>query len=440
MAGLVLQTIAEKVDVGRVGEFESLHSQIKAMPKSQLVDFFRLVQSSLPRPWKTSSYFAYAANSELSGYPAGTKSYVHRARKLKEACYFATCYADQLVLIDPFSGVLEKLDSREIDSEFISDFSFFLGMLIMIDPIIDKRIVTFTDSVGKSYCANCFYKLLSESDKRIPNVERLKRTTDAFLRNAEVRLISIDKENHECTVLIEGPSEFFGDEPIEITFPKRGLILTDKSIGKLIPKQKLIDLEILYPFSRYSVVDISTKEKIANKYGINRNFVSSREISLLKRMFGHKQFFSSNFESDALVLMADSLSDLVSLREQEWHHFERFRNAFHACADVPDRFDLEEVYRETVIPAITNIRRIIEKSKSASGKEIIKSSGIAVFAVTSAVMTAGLSTLLSATAGILGGGHFVKSMIPAVHDYLKVPEEAKDSEFYYAWKLKNVGK
>ena len=440
MPGLVLETIAEKVDVGELGEFESLRSQINAMSHSQLIDLFHRVQSSLPRPRKTDSHFAYAANSELSGFLAGITSYNERARKRKEACYFATSYADQLVLIDPFHHRLDGLNTEHIDEDFISDFSFFLSMLIMMDPIIDKNIVTFTKSVGPTYCSKCFYRLLRESDEDLPGLDFLKRNTDDIIRKSKVRLISIDKDNKRCIAITEGPPDIFGDDPIEIHFQKRGRIFTNKNIGKFISKEKPESLGILYPFSRYSIQDFSTKERVHGQYGINRSFVNSREISLLKKMFGDEKLFASNFELDAPILMANSLSDLVSMREQEWHHFEKFRNALHTCSELSDKFDAEEVYRETVIPEMINIERIIERNKISSGKELIRNSGIALLSITAAVMTAGLSTLLSAAAGVIGAGHFAKSMVPAVHDYLSIPEEARDSKFYYAWKLKNVRK
>ena len=123
MASPVLSTIAEKLDVGKIGEFDTIISQMNAMPRKEIVEFFQRIQANLPRARKSNSHFSYAANSELSGFPAGNPTYENRSERLKQACYFAACYADQLVLIDPFARVLKTLEIREIDSTFIFEFS-----------------------------------------------------------------------------------------------------------------------------------------------------------------------------------------------------------------------------------------------------------------------------------------------------------------------------
>lgn len=433
MAGSVLKAIAEKIDVGKVGEFESLHTQMKALSREQVLEFFLRVQSQLPRARRSDSYFSYAANAELSGFSVGYPTLKNRTEKLKQVCYFAATYADQLVLWDPFSRVLKNINTTKINSKFVSEFSFFLSNLIMMDPLMEKGIITFADAAGDFYCADCLHKLIKESDPRALN---MKNSMDVLLREAQVRLVSIDSTNQECIALIEGPADIFGEAPHEVAFRKQGRLLTNKDVGKIISRRKLEKLGILFPYFKHSTIDAVTKANISKRFGINRNFASSSEISLLKRTFGEKHLSSSSFESDAPILMANSLHDLILLRENEWHHFEKFRNALHATTDDLMGADLERIYRETVIPEMINIERIIEKNRRVSGKEIIKSSGVAVITLTTTVMTAGLSTLLSAAAGVLGGGHFVKRMIPALHDYINVPDEAKDSQFYYAWKIK----
>jgi hypothetical protein len=437
MPSTVLKAIAEKIDIGKVGEFDSLHTQIKKMSTPNLIEFFKLVQSKLPRTRHSKSRFSYSANSELSGFPVGNPSFTNRAEKLKQACYFAAIYADQLVLIDPFSGILKNIDSREIDPEFVLEFSFFLSILIMMDPLLENGIITFSNAEGELYCADCFYELIRESDKGFEGIDFIRNSDKLLLNEAQVRLLEINNENRTYRVRIEGPSDLIGDQPYELEVLKQGRILTKKDIGNLISPRKLKHLGVLYSYSAYSFRDIATKENISTNFGINRNFASSAEISLLKRTFGENQLLSSSFESNAPILMANSLQDLISMRENEWHHFENFRNTLHTITDDIGSGTVEGVYRDTLISEMIKIERIIEKSRRVSGREIIKGSGVAVFAITSSVMTAGLSTLISAAAGVLGGGHFVKEMIPALHDYLKVPEEAKDSQYYYAWKLKN---
>ncbi len=319
MASPVLKAIAETINVSQVGEFDTIYSQVGKLSPNEIIDFLQLVQSNLPRARKSNSYFSYAANSELSGYPTGYPSFNSRAANLKQACYFAACYADQLVLLDPFSRVLKGIQVERIDSDFIYEFSFFISILIMMDPLLENGIITFSHAVGENVCPDCFYKLLNASDDKIPNVELIKSSNEALTNEAHIRLVSIDSSNQECIARIEGPSDIFGDEPKEIVFKKQGRILTKKDIGKFISPKKINSLGILYSYSRYSIQDASSKARIYQKYGINRNFASSSEISLLKRAFGETQLVSSNFESDAPILMADSLGDLISLRENEWH-------------------------------------------------------------------------------------------------------------------------
>lgn len=278
MAGAVLQAIAEKIDVGKIGDLESLQAQVKTMSRVEVVDFFQKIQLELPRAQSSNSYFAYVASHELSGFPAGVISLAQRAKKLKQACYFAACYADQLVLMDPFVDMLDGLNEAKINSKFISDFSFFIFMLIMMDPLIESGIVTFARGKGEVYCADCFHKLVSASDNSIPNLEIVKRVTDKLVHAAKVRLVSIDGNSRKCTALVEGPSEFFGDEPYELVFPKQGRILTNKDVGRLISPDKIRSLQLLHTHSQYSALDISTRADISENYGISRSFVSSGEI------------------------------------------------------------------------------------------------------------------------------------------------------------------
>jgi hypothetical protein len=97
---------------------------------------------------------------------------------------------------------------------------------------------------------------------------------------------------------------------------------------------------------------------------------------------------------------------------------------------------LEALYREEIAPELGSIERLLEKSRKSAGKTLIENSGITVLSLSAALFSSGASTLFSGAASILGGGHFAKTMVPALRERISVPDEARDKELFFAWDLK----
>ena len=147
---------------------------------------------------------------------------------MKEACYYAATYLDQIVLFDPF--YLHDESALDIDNHFIGEFSFFVSILIMIDPLIENGVVTFSIP-SQPVCGSCMAKLLQESHE-MGSLDLSRVANDVFMQNSSITLLDIDSEKRKCRARIDGPEDFFGSTSHEIEFDKSGRILNNKEVGK----------------------------------------------------------------------------------------------------------------------------------------------------------------------------------------------------------------
>ncbi|MDX8468585.1 hypothetical protein RFM26_23045 [Mesorhizobium sp. VK23B] len=88
------------------------------------------------------------------------------------------------------------------------------------------------------------------------------------------------------------------------------------------------------------------------------------------------------------------------------------------------------------------IEKILRARHRNSNRELIDGAGKVAFHATAAATTGGISAIISVIAAALGGKHLADSLIPSLRKRFEEPDEPRESQFYYAWRMKRnlVGK
>ena len=146
-----LDEIDDVVGLSKIGDQASVVERLVRLDDDGLFEFHAALSSALPKPRAKDDAFRFVGNSELSGLPFPCASMVCRARGLNQSAFFSAAYADETILFNPFDALVSR--SRY---DYIEQLSFHICQLVLISPLIERGLVSFSDFHQHAYCEECF--------------------------------------------------------------------------------------------------------------------------------------------------------------------------------------------------------------------------------------------------------------------------------------------
>lgn len=437
-------TIFDQIDnfigLDRIGDYHSIIEAVMDSTDNDIIDFYQLASEALPSPRKDNTRFQFIADSTLSGFPHPCMSHECRLNKIKTIASFSAIYSDQTVLFNPFvdwwPSIIEE--NKPISYHFFNDVAIAINEMIMLKPLIERGIVSFTDFEFSGFCGTCLTKLIGTKTHISENADFSRAAISYLIETVDVTYEGRN-EDGGYSFLLEGNNDFIEHDASFRTLEEMPPELSSLNPDTKVPKDLIISSGFFNDESNRMLSEHVTKASISKNYGIDNTFSSSNEMNMLSLLF-RSAFKSQDFNALMPFLLSHKLNSIVEIRDEEWHHFEDFRSIFFKVINniEPGNKAAEEAYRSEILPEMIKIEKIVEKSKNESGKSLAESSTTVGLSLISSVLTSGISDIISIAAGVLGGGHFAKKMVPQLYKRLSVPEKAKDSSFYYAWKVMNL--
>jgi hypothetical protein len=128
---------------------------------------------------------------------------------------------------------------------------------------------------------------------------------------------------------------------------------------------------------------------------------------------------------------------MISVRENEWHHFENCRSHIFSILNENrnEGRDIDDIFRSEILPEMIKIERIIERVKAKANKSFLQGAIHATISIASTVLTSGMHALIPAATAAIGAGCVAKELVPSIGEKIGIPDEIKDSKMYYAWKI-----
>lgn len=417
-------------------DFEAMLERIQEVDPEELAGFAEYFSQRLPTASLDNPDFGFLGNATQSGFPSPCMASACRFNRVEEIATFSALYSDQTILFNPFDYCKYSVDMENIHQieAYYNDFCVAVSSILFLKPLIDRKIIAFSGGDYGRYCPSCFSKLIS-SDGDLDQDDGMMRFFANYINdNTNVKLEECDGDG-VFHFILSGTSDLYEHGSTYVLDYKPSMEMKKFSVGEIIPKEYLNKFGFFRETSEIFVMEYIEKNNLISKNNIKNVFSSSAEMGMVKKIFSKSTTFS-NVDMSMPFLATRELDHTLKVRENDWHHFENFRNKILDLtkAGLPGE-ELNKCYRSEVLPELIKIERIVESSRDKSSSSLVKNTAISLLSLSSAIATQGLSGAVSATVAALGAGHFAKSMVPALQDRLSVPTEIKDSSFYYAWKI-----
>lgn len=424
-----LEIIDDAIGLGDVGDASSLNDRLLTLTPEKLFELVEAVKANLPKPVSQASPYCFVGNTEMSGLPYPCSSFQCRDNAFGSAASFAAMYADEFVLFNPFFG---NIKSKKPSLGSIREISYYLTKLLSIHPLVERKIITFTDFSTYNLCRSCLNRGLSGVFTESSDIKDMYFViTKKFLD--EVQVTFDRKIGRAFEFTIKNSADYGGH--FNGGFYHDGNQLP-ASIGEFqknqtLTREQVIEIGAAAGPATFLSNDIIQTNKTASEFRIQNISTTTKQIEIMKEIFGNDNF-SRNIDLNYPFIAQNDIRDILKFRDSEWHHLHDFRkligDGVKSGDDVSLLFKDEEAKME----------KIVQKNRRLQNRNLIDGGGKTAFHAVAAAATGGISAIFGAVVAAFGGKHITDTLIPAIRERLQEPEELRDSKIYYAWKLKKA--
>lgn len=407
-----------------------------------------LLTEASSRPKRNEGIFNFSVSSSISGGVTPCSSPQCRINNSYDLASFAALYSEKIYIPNPFEHIYRRSESNfEFDNE--GQFFYFINqvigdvmILLTFRPLFKHNIFSINPQMI-SVCDDCWNKKRKKQrdiDKKI--IESREKIINKINENVTFK---IDKMG---AIVISG-TEYIGGEVLRfITIPEH-LKIYHKKRPYIFSKEEVKDLELYGYFMNSAIDDIMTQKFFMDDFNVsyltNRGIDSDIIQSLIdgKEQENRKREYSIiNGLSHELPFVQDStLEDLIDVRESEQESFRVYRDAIRMAIKDTENVDtlklVEEIKRDIIDPSLNKIELQIKNNK-----EKFKTRLRGKLRFNSLLLSGGL--FASSYLGLdpkeilaFGGMHTLKDFIADSEDKKVIPNEVKNSNYYFIWKLKN---
>lgn len=418
-----LDYIDNVVGLSNIGDQESIIERLEEIKTDRVIDFQQELANCLPRPVAKDSKYRFIANSELSGLPYPCSSFSCRGRALRQSMLFSAAYADEIVLFNPFQFLPT---AKYGNAHYFSQMAFHISEILSMSKLIDRGLITFTDFNQYSFCRNCFRKGLSAATGIAEDGDFYFMVARDIIDKSDVTYDYRSKDGYHFTIDTE--SLFYGHPRGSYTTRKKKPFMSLIKKGDHLSRDQVEEIGLSISAASFASNDIIQVNALSDRIGVSNVFMSRPQKTILREYFGTEKI-GGDIEVSYPFLARAGISEILSFRDNEWHHLHDYRQFVDTCIreskSVGDQLEGE----------FAKLKAIVDKADRQINKKLMVDGAILAANLTAAVATSGLSTLLSGILALLGSGHFATKIVPDLVEKFSESEAARDSKVFYAWRL-----
>lgn len=421
-----------------IGDSESIHEEIRKISLEKAFELNAALAKSLPAPRDAVDGFNYIADSTFSGLPFPCAGDRCRLSRVSELIGFSSIYANQVIVYNPFSFASSF---HANPARFYKELSFGIVATLAMQSLIDRGILTFVNFNRVVLCKECLSKLVNThlQGDIASRFDFFSSTYNALLETTKVELVEINSSNKKYRYRKTEICELAHDHPsywVTSRIPKNCLF---RQLPYTLTREEVIEIGAHYQESQFAANDLLMKSQGSYSYRVNMIHSSLSELAVLQRIFGTSQM-RNKFDASLPFVSTRNAKCVLTLRDQEWHHFEEFRTVvFDTISknEIEGR-ELDDLYRGEILPQMVKLEKIVREFQQKNRDMLIDNSAVSALSLLSVAMTGGVTSVVGLASALLGGGHFAKSMVPTLRKALSEPDSVRDSTFYYAWRVKKL--
>lgn len=389
--------------------------------------------------------FSFTANSSLSGgsYPCSYPDC--REKKLKELVSFASLYADEVYIQNPFEKIMLAGPESFGDAGRVEMLTGIYNYYYL-KPLIESGVIKYSRNMV-DLCTHHWESFAKPLKERLEEKERrLGDLLEAHLLERCVISFDIGKGAGPFLKvagpegLIEHGSRYlhlFGD-------------LADHFVEKYgnktpykFSKKEVLDEELLFLIINPIISDLSIQEWHTSFFGTSYLCDNSSIINIATKLNNRAYAANSSAFSKALshslpLIYGKDLSTIVNLREREGEAFSVYRDKLHGLLKPTKNWsesEVEEAFRDQLLPEINKIDKRVrdwkEKTHESLREKLIFGSGAVSVGLYAGMLPPDIGQVIAA----IGGGSAIAGALMDYNKTLKEKNEVRDSDYYFLWQM-----
>ena len=388
--------------------------------------------------------FSFTANISLSGGPHPCSYPDCRVRKLDELVAFATLYADEIYIDNPFETIM-LAGQDNIHPSIREEVSSAVIQYLYLKPLIEAGVIKYAQKELR-FCRNHLHSLAEPLISAIAEKEDRLIETLASVFLAECK-ISLDvREGAGPYFLIEGTERLVehGSKYLHLRGQVPDFVeeLMSGELPHVFSRNEIEDHCLLSLVVDPIAADLATMEWHSTFFGTS--YLLDNNLQAWAALQNGDDKYRANsaalskaFEHTLPAVYSNDLEALMSLREAEGEAFSVYRDKLHGALKESKGWEPEKVasiFLEEVLPEINRIdhrvRNWRERTKQRIKDKVLFGAGTAVVGLYAGTISPNAGAVLAA----LGGYTAVSETLQEANKLLREPEEARESEYYFLWK------
>jgi hypothetical protein len=394
---------------------------------------------------KPNKNFSFVANSSLSGGSHPCSDPGCRKRNIDNLCSFATLYADEVYIQNPFENLMLRGGTkiREVDrQELIAGVFNYL----YLRPLIDRGVIKYATNM-MAFCEHHMDSLAKPlSDEIFRREEKLKKLLHSNLLDHCSVTFNYPKTNDANPFFeISGPEEliehggiyFHAYDPIPPVFSK----FQGNGDSYRLSRAEIEDNEILRHIIDPILNDLSMQEWHSALRGTSYLCDNKAQMKIAMKLnskayTANATAFEKGMQHYLPAVFSQDVGAIVSLRDREEEAFLVYRDKVHAMMKESKSWDEDEVarmFRDQILPEINIIDKKVNDWKSNIKESISEKLIFGAGAVTVGLYAGFLPADIGSIIAALGGGSAVAGSVMDYNKTFKEKQEARSSDFYFLW-------
>jgi len=394
--------------------------------------------------------FSYVPNNELSGI-GGCREIGCKVRRAKKFATFSAIYADdvyiQLNLItSEHFDLYNHNDFNEKDSyDFKYDFVAEIEVIMSYLTLIECGVVHI-EPVRKTYCKNCFQKVLLQRDDLI-DITPIKQYVK---EKVIIKAIEYDKKNKLLVAELRNIDDYFDGENLIVLIEEREdnkFFESHKKLGVMDKTERLWN-DLIEEFVEGEFVSACYYANYCreNNAKLITSKLSDGMFAMLTRGENDAKHILDVYKNlpqyDMPFFQNISIQKAIQLREKESAAFNRYRIALNKAIEeqckTNSKIEWQDIYNDILYPEFANLDLKLKNLKEGTFKKTFGDILIVGSVVTAGLLSgmipmsfAGVGAALGGTAGVTALGNKLKD------NQGNKEAELRTNDYYYLWKLKN---
>ena len=424
------------------------------------------------QPNSNISQFSFMPNSNMSAQHLFCNEWHCRLNRIDHLSRFAAFYADSVFIPNYFAYLrhLSQHVSQYENFDFRYNFVGDIKILYKIKPLLKNGIIKLIQPLtpGMTLCPTCTSELSPEfkdinqrfgKNIKVLCNEYMPHTKGTLTLSEELKdcnVYSIDVTSHEDLFDHGGTIFQFeeGDMPKFLFKKTKDIPKDDLKKGITLSREDFQKSHIIDQELHRIIMDLWTKHYLCKTANIDVKYLTNREIDASfinimtqnEQLRNYNQIVHDNIVCELPILNELPLDTILTIRQNEHDSFLVFRDSINSAIKECLAKDTaltssiaRDIYDDIVQPKLNILNSKFKNIRNSHLRKARQEIHVARGLLTFGIFCLFLAPVAATIPLSIGGAEFIKG-IKSISDASATPQELRNDNYFFLWKLINKGK